>query len=47
MRYPAAEKAEIIKLVEQSHLSARQTLDRIDKRRSICIASVNVRSYRI
>ena len=29
MRYPAAEKAEIIKLVEQSHLSARQTLDRI------------------
>jgi transposase-like protein len=29
MRYPAAEKAEIIRLVEQSHLSARQTLDRI------------------
>lgn len=29
MRYPAAEKREIIKLVEQSHLSARQTLDRI------------------
>lgn len=29
MRYPAAEKLEIIKLVEQSHLSARQTLDRL------------------
>lgn len=29
MRYPASEKCEIIKLVEQSHLSARQTLDRI------------------
>ena len=34
MRYPAAEKAEIIKLVEQSHLSARQTLDRIGVSRS-------------
>jgi putative transposase len=29
MRYPVSEKREIIKLVEQSHLSARQTLDRI------------------
>ena len=29
MRYPAHEKLEIIKLVEQSHLSARQTLDRL------------------
>jgi len=29
MRYPASEKLEIIKLVEQSHLSARQTLDRL------------------
>jgi putative transposase len=26
MRYPAAEKREIIRLVEQSHLSVRQTL---------------------
>ena len=34
MRYPAAEKTEIIKLVEQSHLSARQTLDRIGVSRS-------------
>ena len=34
MRYPAAEKAEIIKLVEQSHLSASQTLDRIGVSRS-------------
>ena len=29
MRYPAAEKIEIIRLVEQSSLSARRTLDRI------------------
>ncbi len=29
MRYPASEKLEIIKLVEQSHFPAKQTLDRI------------------
>ncbi len=29
MRYPATEKLEIIRLVEQSHLSARQTLDKL------------------
>jgi putative transposase len=29
MRYPVSEKAEIIKLVEQSHLSARKTLEQI------------------
>ena len=29
MRYPASEKLEIIRLVEQSHLPARQTLDRL------------------
>ena len=29
MRYPAAEKLEIIRLVEQSHLPARQTLDKL------------------
>jgi putative transposase len=34
MRYPAAEKAEIIRLVEDSHLSARRTLDRIGVSRS-------------
>ena len=27
MRYPASEKLEIIKLVEGSHLPAKQTLD--------------------
>lgn len=27
MRYPASEKAEIIRLVEGSHLPARRTLD--------------------
>ncbi len=29
MRYPAAEKLEIIRLVEQSHLSVRRTLEQI------------------
>ena len=29
MRYPASEKLEIIRLVEQSHLPARRTLDRL------------------
>ena len=29
MRYPAFEKLEIIRLVEQSHLPARRTLDRL------------------
>ena len=30
MRYPASEKLEIIRLVEQSHLPIRQTLDKLD-----------------
>lgn len=34
MRYPATEKLEIIKLVEQSHLPAKQTLDRLGIPRS-------------
>ena len=29
MRYPASEKLEIINLVEQSHLPAKRTLDRL------------------
>ena len=29
MRYPASEKTEIIKIVEQSHLSVRKTLEQI------------------
>lgn len=29
MRYPASEKLEMIRLVEQSHLSAKQTLDKL------------------
>lgn len=29
MRFPASEKLEIIQLVDQSHLSAKQTLDRL------------------
>ena len=29
MRYPASEKAEIIRLVEQSHLPAKLTLDKL------------------
>ena len=34
MRYPASEKLEIIRLVEQSHLSARRTLDKLGIPRS-------------
>ncbi|EFO30902.1 helix-turn-helix domain-containing protein, Fis-type [Roseibium sp. TrichSKD4] len=34
MRYPASEKLEIIRLVEQSHLPVRQTLDRLGIPRS-------------
>ena len=34
MRYPAEEKLEIIKLVEQSHLSAKQTLEKLSIPRS-------------
>ena len=29
MRYPAAEKAEILRLVEQSHLAIRETLEKL------------------
>ena len=29
MRYPASEKLEIIRLVEQSHLPVRATLDKL------------------
>ena len=29
MRYPASEKLEIIRLVEQSHLGARPTLEKL------------------
>ena len=29
MRYPASEKLEIIRIVEQSHLPARRTLDQL------------------
>ena len=29
MRYPASEKAEIIQLVEQSHLPAKRTLNKL------------------
>jgi hypothetical protein len=32
MRYSGSDKAEIIKLVEQSSSSVRQTLDRLDDR---------------
>ena len=30
MRYPTAEKLEIIRLVERSHLPVRRTLDKLD-----------------
>jgi len=34
MRYPASEKLEIIRIVEQSNLPARQTLDQLGIARS-------------
>ena len=34
MRYPASEKLEIIKLVEQSHLPVRRTLEKLGIARS-------------
>ena len=34
MRYPASEKLEIIRLVEQSHLPVRATLDKLGITRS-------------
>ena len=37
MRYPACEKLEIIRLVEQSHLPARRTLEQLGiPRRTFC-----------
>ncbi len=36
MRYPASEKLEIIRLVEESHLSARLTLAKLGIPRTTC-----------
>ena len=37
MRYPASEKLEIIRIVEQSHLQARRTLEQLGvARRTFC-----------
>jgi len=37
MRYPASEKLEIIRIVEQAHLPAKQVLDRLGiPRRTFC-----------
>ena len=37
MRYPASEKLEIIRIVEQSHLAARRTLEQLGiPRRAFC-----------
>ena len=44
MRYPAAEKLEVIQLVERSHLPAKQTLDMLGitrKHACVCIALNN------
>ena len=41
MRYPASEKLEIIRLVEQSHLPAKQTLDKLGIPRSTFYAWYN------
>jgi len=36
MRYPASEKLEIIRIVEQSHLPAKRTLDQLGEPRRVC-----------
>ena len=37
MRYPASEKLEVIRIVEQSHLPAKRTLDQLGiARRTFC-----------
>ena len=40
MRYPASEKLEIIRLVEQSHLPIKQTLDKLGIPRTSFIAGM-------
>ena len=43
MRYPASWKLEIIRLLEQSHLSAKQTLDNLRIARSTsCAGATNI-----
>lgn len=37
MRYPVSEKAEIIRLVEQSHLPVRRTLEKLAIPRATCL----------
>ena len=42
MRYPASEKLEIIRLVDQSHLPARRTLEQLGiPRRTFCLFPVS------
>ena len=40
MRYPASEKLEIIRLVEESHLSARLTLSKLGIPRTTILSLV-------
>ena len=40
MRHPASEKAEIIGLVERSHLPVRQTLEKLGVPRATCLTQV-------
>ena len=40
MRYPASEKLEIIRLVEQSHLPAKRTLDKLGIPRTTILSLV-------
>ena len=46
MRYPAAEKVEIIRLVEQSHLPVRRTLEKLGIPRATCLTLVRALSDR-
>ena len=43
MRYPESEKLEIIRLVEQSYLPIKQTLDKLGIARTTCFGLHRVR----
>ena len=46
MRYPASEKLEIIRLVEQSHLPVRRTLEKLGIPHATCLTLVRRLSER-
>ena len=45
MRYPASEKLEIIRLVERSHLPAKQTLDMLSIPRTTIVLFLGISRF--